>query len=97
MTGYTPKKHDDHMNPPDIISVDECKVCQTRHDVGDMERLDGGYVCKKCQPDYKPLCDECGHRFPLAQITLVKRPWATYQFCPADTEALGYGKKEGEE
>lgn len=101
MTGYDPSKHDRWLDPPDFSSVDECKVCGSRRDVGDMEQWDGGYVCCECLPEYEPLCDECGKRFPLAQMVKVERPWCTYQFCTECAKGLGYAEdtqtKEGEE
>lgn len=93
MTGYTPEKHTRWLDPPDFSSVDECKVCGSRRDVGDMEQLDGGYVCRECQQEYRPLCDECSKRFPLDEITLVKQPWGRYQFCTECAKALGYAEE----
>ena len=94
MNGYDASKHNKWLDPPDFSSVSECKVCGNRFDVGDMEQLDGGYVCCECQKEYQPLCDECGKRFPMNEITLVKKPWATYQFCETCKKGLGYDEDE---
>ena len=90
MTGYTPEKHNRWLDPPDFSSVTECRVCGNRVDIGDTEMYDGKDICRKCQPDYEPLCGECGKRFPMSQIILVKEKWCSYQFCLKCHKELGY-------